>query len=613
MKRLIPVLILLLATFSAPHIAPAQDDTEPAAEPTAAPTTPTPRVVAVLRLAGAVAEQRDPLAIFGAQSATLYEVVTGIDRAARDPAVAALLVRLESPSWGVAQAMEVHVALNQFRDSGKPLYASFDIAGPMDYFAVLPADVIAMPEIGLLDLHGLSFTLYYVRQLLENLGVKAQVLNTGQYKNALEPLVLDEMSDATREQMDALLHDIFDTMVDAFVRLKRVDEAEARAVLTGGPYTTRTALAAGAIQAAISIDDLTWRIDEELGLNDTAEFAWEYFDRPKVEVKPPSLMSILTGGLKARAAAATKPDSIAVIYALGPVIDGRIDKSNPFVTQQAIASEDFIELLRDATQRDHVKALVLRIDSPGGSAVASDRIWHELESIRQDMPVVVSMGNVAASGGYYIAMAADTVLAQPGTITGSIGVVGGKLILGGTYDMVGINRQSLSIGDHADLYSEARPWNDAEQAVLEELLADIYEAFASKAATSRDMEREDLDAVAQGRVWSGQRAMDLDLIDDLGGLAEAIALAREFAELPDSAPTEFFPAEKTLFELIDELLTGRVMITAPAPSLGTHMRSALSSVPGAPSAVAPMVEFLLQSMGRGPAVLAYAPWVIRIH
>lgn len=603
--RLVHRLILACCIIVAPGISARAQGTT--ATPTPAPPTKVPVIVA----SGFVDEWRDPLDIFGAGAPTLRELTTAVRKAAKDPSVAALVVRMEEPDWGMAQAMDFGDAMADFRASGKPLLVNFDNIDLINYVVATNATQVSMAPVGSADLHGVGFTMYFFRDLLAKLGAKADVVNTGPFKNALEPFTNQEMSAGTREQMGALLDDLFGSFANTVAANRKIDRKAAEALLTGGPYSSKAALAAGAVDSIAYLENTADDLETQLG--HPVELDWEYDARPNKMAEAPSLMSIFTGGMSAEKKTSGSGKKIAVVYALGGIVDGRLEQDNPFLREQAIAAEDFIDLLEEAASEPGVVAMVVRVDSPGGSASASDRIWSYLETIREDMPVVASMGNVAASGGYYISMGADTIVAQPTTITGSIGVIGGKLTLGETYKKIGVARQTLSIGKNADLYSEERPWNDHERKALEALLHDTYTEFASKAAEGREMPLAELEKLAGGRVWSGVAAKENGLVDELGGLERAVDIARDLAKAKNAKVVEF-PKELTFMELLEEIMTGKMALRSamPAQSRAALLAAAAEPLPIPKPLVARLV-LLGTLMQERPKVMAVSPWVMEIN
>ena len=349
-----------------------------------------------------------------------------------------------------------------------------------------------------------------------------------------------------------MTRDLYEQLVGGIAEGRRKSAEEVRAIIDEGPFTPEDALRVGLVdELAYSdqIDDRAKLAGGKISRLEAADYA---------RVTPHAL------GLN-------RGPRIAVIYATGIIASGR-GGYDP-LSGAVLGSETIIEHIREARADSSVRAIVLRIDSPGGSATASDAIWRELVVTRdanKDRPMVVSMSDLAASGGYWIAMAAPYIVAQPGTLTGSIGVITGKFVTGGMYDKLGANIESVSFGKHAEIASPVRPFNDSERAKIEALMQDTYDEFIEKAASSRNMPPEKLDAVAQGRVWTGRQAKAIGLVDELGGLDTAIAAAKKRAKIAADSGVEIvvYPPRRSVYELLSKGLSSneRVLQLLLAPA-----------------------------------------------
>lgn len=568
--------------------------------------------VPVLSISGMVVDRAPAIPFFSTPVTTLRQKVDALDRAAGDDSVGGVLIRYEMPIWTFAQASEFQEALVRFKESGKPVYAHFDAGTMIDYLAITPADHISMSPVGIVDLAGLGLSLYYFKDLLGKLGIEAESIQTGDYKNAFEPFTENAMTEATREQMNDLLDDLFDHGVSSLSKHRDMEEETATGRLTGGPYTSMRAVELDIVDSALQLPDFLNLIREEL---DKPVHFDRGYSRPRRQApKMPSLMDMFGGGFGRRSVAPAAPANIALVYAGGPIIDGRSNEYNPFLMEQVIASEDFIELLSEIEADESVRAIVIRIDSPGGSAIASDRIHHALAGLRKKgVPVIASMGSVAASGGYYIAMEADRILAQPTTLTGSIGVVAGKMSLEGTFKTIGIHREHLHRGENTEIFTAARRWTDRERELLGGLLSEMYDAFTTKAASSRGMDHEELLALAGGRVFTGTGALNVGLVDELGGLARAIEVARELADAP-GASVVVYPKEPSLLEMIEKIFTMGVMMQS-GQGTGVHSPEWMIQLAETmlPREARGALGFLLHIREGGTTPLAFMPWVIQIR
>lgn len=562
-----------------------------------------PRKAVVITLDGPVVEQANPLAFLGPGESTLRELTGTIDRAAKDDRVGALVVRTIRPMMGWAQAAELRDGILAFRETGKPVVALTDAAVLNDYLVVSAADRIVMTPVGGLGVYGLSADMYFFRDMLGKLGIEAHAVNTGRFKTAFEPFTHGEMSEGTRIQVQALLDSHENHIVSCIVGARGMTPDAARKALWNGPYSSAGAKEAGLVTDIAYLDAFL----EEWLAAQNLEADEKYGAEPVAVAKTPSLFSLFSG-LSAGGAAARRSTEgrIVVVGATGPIVDGRSDE-NPFAAQQVIASEDFLELIDEILDEGTPAAIVLRVDSPGGSAIASDRIWNRLGELQADgIPLVVSMGNVAASGGYYISMGADRIVAEPTTITGSIGVIGGRFVLGGTYGKIGVNKQSIRKGPNAGILDETRPWTADEEAIVVALLEEIYDVFTAKAAEGRGMTQDEVKELAGGRVWSGTDALANGLVDQLGGLSDAIAAAREIAGAPDAAVVSY-PREKEFFELVEEMLSGQLSVAAPDPFMAVAERA----VPARHVATVRTMTELLS--GPEPRILAVHPMMFDIR
>lgn len=568
--------------------------------------------VAVVNVGGIIGERGNPLQLFGPRTKPLRRLVGAVDAAATDDNIEALVVRFDNPVWDMAQAMEFHDALMRFRESGKPSYAAYTHGGLTTYVASTAADEIILPPLGMLTLTGVSFSMYYVKDLLDKLGIEAEVIQFGEYKDAAEPFTASEPSEPARQQMELFANDLYVTMRDRIAAGRGISTEEASSILTMGPYSAERALAKGAIDRIAYPEEIEELLKEDLGT--LIAMQREYAREPRRQAQPPSLMQLLTGGGPGtRGRARTADPTIAVVYALGMIVDGSLDETDMLFSVPFIADEDFTRMLEEVAAEESTKAIVLRINSPGGSASASDRIWNKIEEIRaKDIPVVVSMGGVAASGGYYIGMGGDHVLAEPSTITGSIGAIAMKAVLGGTYEKIGVNTHRFGVGENIGILDESRRWTERERELVEELLQPIYDDFVRKAAQSRGMELEDMEELAGGRVWSGLSAKEKGLVDDLGGLQQAITVAREMANAPDATIREY-PRELGFFEMIEKIFAGEV--TAPRGLTGTGTLGTMEPAVRAllPESALGVLAYLhhARASSRGPSAMLVSPWLIQ--
>ena len=444
--------------------------------------------------------------LFERRPAPLRVLVESLDRAATDSKVTSVVLRVSFlPDVGWGRVQELRDAIVRFRKSGKPAYAHLEFCGNKEYYLASACTKIYAVPTAIMDVTGLRSETTFFKNTLDKLGVQAQFEGVGKYKNAPNQFTETGFTAPHREQMDALLDSLYGNYVAGLQTGRNKTAEQVQAMIDNGPYDGQQALKAGLVDELVYDDQLRERLKEGTALapgkyaRQSRGFGFD--QRPKV----------------------------ALVYAVGDIIPGE-SQGGPFGGQFA-GSDTVAAALRTARKDSDIKAIVLRVDSPGGSGTASDVIWREVVLAKKVKPVIVSMGDLGASGGYYIAMAADAIVAQPTTITGSIGVFGGKFTLHGLYDKIGMTKEILTRGQHADLFSEYRPWNDEERAKYRSLMVNFYQDFVTRAAEGRKKSYEDIDAVAQGRVWTGTEARDHGLVDRLGGLDVALDLAKERARI----------------------------------------------------------------------------------
>ncbi len=524
--------------------------------------------VLVLRLAGSYPEEppqdfETPFA--WKKRLTVKDFLRLLDAAKDDPKIKEVYLRistLEEVGWG--KAKELRQGLLDFSESGKVLTAFMEGGTDKSYYLASTADRIVMPELGILLVDGLYAQVVFLKNTYGKLGITWEEVKRGKYKSATEPFTREQMSEPFREMMDALLDDVYDDYLQSIAVARNLTLEQTEKIIDDGPYlSAKEALEAGLI------DELSYEseIEEEL---DIAE--------PK---KGKRLEGNVYHGL-IRRQRRPKRDKLALIYGEGGIMPGK-SRSNPF-EGKTMGSTTISKAIKKAAQDKSIKAIVFRVDSPGGSALASDIIWREIVEAKKEKPVVVSMGAVAGSGGYYISMGADCIVAQPNTITGSIGVLALKPSLEELYKKIGINIETLTRGENADFLSVNRPFTEEEKARLDDFIQEVYDQFVSKAAEGRGKTYEEIHEVAQGRVWSGKRAKEIGLVDEIGGLDKAIEIAKEKASIPREKKVSLvvYPKKRSILELLKEgdlfpgLLTGALLRRLP-PELRKALRMSNTS------------------------------------
>ncbi len=476
----------------------------------------------VVRLTPAIEDLPPPHLPFAREvPVSLLEVLETLEAAAADPQVDGVLLRCDGVPAGWSKLLSLRRAVERLRESGKPVAVYAESLDAESLLVATAASAIWIPPSGHVLLVGLSAETFFVRGLLDHLDVRPEVIRIGTHKTAGDRLTRRSMSAEDREQLEALVDDLFAELVDGIASGRKLEPATVRELIDRGPYHAQAALEAGLVDACLYPDE----VDERLVA----------LSPPPPQERPgPRRVRLVDGslyhGLRAgdpgwRPLLAGLP-RIAYVVARGAIHRG--------AGSGGIATENLSALLERIRRDEEVRGVVLRLDSPGGDGTASDLLSRAVSLVVREKPVVVSMGDVVASGGYYVAAAADAIFAEAGTVTGSIGVVGGKVDLGGLYRRLGVGRESVERGARAGLLSEARGFTPAERAALREQMAAIYGGFVAHVAEHRSLSVEEVERVAQGRVWSGARARSLGLVDAIGGPLEALRDVRSRAGLRDT-------------------------------------------------------------------------------
>ena len=494
----------------------------------------------VLDLEGAIIEQ-NPTALTarllqGRMKPSLREIVENVDKAAADARVTAMVVRLRSPQLGWAKAEELRAALGRFRKAGKSVHCHMIHGGLREYYLATACNRIYMQPVGLLDIKGIRAEAMFWKGTLDKIGAQAELVHTGEYKTFSNAYTETRMTEAHREMLNWLMDGIYGQMIEAVAEARQKSLEEARAAIEAGPYEPQEAMAAGLVDQLLYEDqvyDLLKNQDPEKRFHKMS--ARSYLGVPPEDV-----------GL-------TPEARIGLVYGVGTIMAGE-DNLDPLGGGGSMGAETMVRVLRQAGEDDSLKAVVFRVDSPGGDALASDTIWRAVMNLRKKKPVVFSMSDVAASGGYYIAATGDAIVADRATITASIGVVYGKVNLRGLYDKLGITKDMVSRGPYAMLDSEYHPYTPKERRRIEALADNMYQEFLRKVSAARKIELEQMDTVARGRVFTGEQAKQRGLVDELGGLHRAVALAKQKAGIAPTAHVELvpMPPPRSLLEILLE-------------------------------------------------------------
>ena len=464
----------------------------------------------------------------------LSDVIRAIDEAKTDDNIKGISILNDESDLGMAQLKSLRDELEAFKKSGKFVYAYSNMYTQKEYYLNSVANTVYINPIGELDFKGLSSEVLFFKDFQEKSGLKMEVIRHGRYKSAVEPFLENEMSPANREQVLALLNSVWNSMVTDISKSRNVSISQLNTIANGLLARTPEMAKAQKLVDVIAYEDdyhnaikkvLKVDSDEDYNKIDIKDYAENRAKTPKEN---------------------TSKDKIAIIYAQGEIGNGEGDLN-------IIGEGSMRRSLQEARKNENIKAIVLRIDSPGGNALTSDLIWREIELTKKVKPVVVSMGNYAASGGYYLACNADKIFAEANTITGSIGVFGTLPNFSKLIDRVGIHVEQVNTHENAAEYSVFKPIDEKFRIVTQESVERIYNTFINRVAAGRKMTFAQVDAVAQGRVWSGSEAMKVGLVDEIGGMDAALKEAAKLAKI-NTYKTQNFPQyEKSFDDLLSNL------------------------------------------------------------
>lgn len=480
------------------------------------------------------AEENEVAEFFGNTSAGkpgLYDIVRMLNHAKTDTSIKALYIKAGGNANGLATNQELRNAILDFKKSNKPVWAYGEVISQVAYFTASAADKIYCHPQGGIDWKGFSVTTLFMKNLLDRLEIEPEIFYAGKYKSATEPFRATAMTEANRQQTNVWLNDLYFEMLKAVSESRNKDTLNLRNLATSGMVQSAAdAVKYGLADAALYDDEVQDNIRKKLRIKDNAEI---------------NFLSVSKYARAVNFRATSGDDKIAIIYAEGDVRDGKSD-------DESIGSEEYIELIRKARTDSDVKAIVFRVNSPGGSSLASDAIWREVTLARRAKPFVVSMGDMAASGGYYISAGADSIFAQPSTITGSIGVFSIYVNMENFFsDKLGITYDGVKTAPYADMGSSVRPLTEMEKKFIQNGIDSIYHTFKKRVSVGRLKNIFYVDSIAQGRVWTGNHGFQNGLVDRKGGLQDAIDCAARMAKLT-SYRTREYPEPKSI---LDQLMT----------------------------------------------------------
>jgi protease IV len=494
--------------------------------------------ILVWRLAGPVLEQEEPRLPFARESAasSIAELYPALLAARQDSEVRGLALYIQDAELGLAKAQELRRQMIALRLAGKFVDCYLETAGEgsngtLAYYLATACEKIYLAPAGDLNLLGLYSESRFLRGALDKLKIEPQFNRVGRYKSAVESYTQNQYSPEAQEAIAAVLDGYFAQIVSAVAEARHLSEPRVRALIDGAPYSAQEALARGLVDQLAYPDEFKEHLAKRVGHKPGYVAIEDYRPRP------------VLGGKR-----------VAVVFALGTIVRGG-GGTAPWTAESYLGSDDLATVLREVGEDAAVSAVVLRIDSPGGSALASDFMLRAIDKLEEKKPVVVSMSDEAASGGYYIAAKASKIVAEPATLTGSIGIFGGKFVTRRfEEEILGLGHDTQKRGANADLYSTLQPYTPAQEARVQQLMDQTYQTFLGHVATGRKMSRSAVEAIASGRVWTGAAAQKIGLVDELGGLDRAVEIARQQARIGagETVGLDFYPAPPSWLDLFVE-------------------------------------------------------------
>jgi len=563
-------------------------------------TTSATSIIAHFHLSGMLSESPvvDPFGLMAGQVSSLKTLVGQIDQAADDDQVKAVVLTYDRMSLGLGQLEEMRAAINRFKAAGKKVYVHAEGMYTSSYSLLCVGDRLSVAPQSALWLTGLYGESLYAKDLLDKIGVEADYMHMGEYKSAAEMLTRTGPSGPAEENINWLLDSMYDALMEMIAQSRGKSVEEVKKLIDRGPYLADQALEKGLIDAIETREEFLARLKTDFEQQIEIDNRYGRDKAKQIDLANPfSFFTILSEMFSPP----KKPqkDAVAVIYVEGVILPGH-SQPTLFGQTSAAFSGDIRKAFEVAAKDDTVKAVVMRVDSPGGSAEASEVILNASHQVQAHKPLIVSMGDVAGSGGYYISCAADTIFADAVTTTASIGVVGGKLVTTGMWDKLGVNWVGYKRGANSDLFNSSRRFDDSQRELLADYMQTVYEVFKGHVATGRGSRlRKPIDQMAGGRVYTGQQALELGLVDRIGGLKEAIDYAASKASIEDYE-VRVIPRPKDFFTMLMEDFSGE----GEAPTDIT-MRDAATLMAGMPT-IKPVFDLLRRTEPRRAAALYQA-------
>lgn len=479
----------------------------------------------------------------------LLQLKQALANAKNDDNIRGIYLEVGQPMAGFSSLEEIRESLIDFRENGKWVLAYNEFMTEGAYYLASAADQVYLNPQGEMELNGLTITIGFYKKLFDKLEIHPEIFRVGEFKSAVEPFLMEKMSAENRLQLTALANGVYDYMLTRIAEARNIPK-ERLEEISDQMLATNAAAAVelGLVDSLLYRDQFVMTLKKRLDLGEDDNIKFVKYNRYR----------------KSFSTYKSSDNEIAVIVADGTIMPGDGNQND-----QVIGADTFVEEIRKARRDDDIKAIVLRVNSPGGEFVSSDMMWREIALASEEKPVIASMSDYAASGGYYLSMACDTIVAQPHTITGSIGIFGILFDLSDFLgDKLGITFDEVRTGQYGDTYTVTRPLTEAEKSFIQKNLNDYYNTFTSKAAEGRDVPHEAIQEVASGRVWTGQQALEHNLVDVLGGFDDAVRIAAEKAGIEDDYKIRFYPTPKNFLEELLENFEENARAKAMRTELG---------------------------------------------
>lgn len=492
----------------------------------------------------------NPFAIFGGsgRNLTFFETLNSIKAAKDDPNIKGIILKEGMGSYGFGKASDLLNALTDFKSSGKFVYSFFNYGNEITYYPALASDKIYCPSMGFFELNGFGVSAFFFKELFNKIGVDYYVEQFEDYKSAGEQFSRTQFSDSAKAELRIIVEQRFAMLIDTIAKYRNLDSKYVLDAVNRGQYSSDSLIALKFIDGIITEQDFEKEVYKKVFGKDLTDLS------DLDDVNYLSIGYYTRRGHSKKSVDGEEQKKIAIIQAVGTITSDF--QSNPYQSREGIVDARYIEYLEEARADKDVKAIILRIDSPGGSALASDNIWQKIREVSKEKPIYASMSDVAASGGYYIAMGCDTIIAYPQTLTGSIGVISMIPNISKMMGKIGITVDTISIGNNSQFFNGALPFNEQDKKKFREMMFSMYKSFVSKAAESRNMTFEQMRQLAKGRVWTGQDALKLGLVDVLGDWQTAINIAKKRIGVPldKKVAVEIYPRPKDEFEMFIEFM-----------------------------------------------------------